>query len=373
MDYRADLYAVGATLYELATGEPPFGRDGDPPALIHDYLARVPVAPAEVNPQIPALLSAIIMRLLGKEPEQRYRSGEGLAHDLARLRDGYGGGAMADFVLGERDFPMRLAPPARLVGRDVALAELRALFAAAVTGNCGVALVTGAPGVGKTALIERLRPSVAAAGGRCVTGKFDQYRRDLGADAVLRAFCALGAQLLAEPDEELARLRARLLAALGADAALAAAAMPPFATEVLRLPAIEAAPLAEALGAWTGGNPFDTLELLNALRREGALVPDGHRWCWDPETLRRFVGKGDIACSDLAAVADRSISPSQVSGAVNRVTLPSGSAKQSSPRNEAALRSEPQQVRTICRSDFGASRSRGQGVEYRLGCLVNGR
>jgi PAS domain S-box-containing protein len=419
VDHRADLYALGATLYELATGEPPFGRDSDPLTLIHDHLARVPVAPAEVNPQIPALLSAVIMRLLFKEPELRYQSGEGLAYDLARLREADGRGVTADFVLGERDFPMRLVPPARLVGRDGALAELRALFAAAVTGNRGVALVTGSPGVGKTALIEQLRPTVTAAGGRFVTGKFDQYRRDLGADAVLRAFCALGAQLLAEPDEELARLRVRLLAALGADAGLAAAVMPPLATllgvapeedldepqraaarirrvslevlravassahpvvmfvddlqwagpaafgfldvvldepdlpgvlvlgafretevdsahpltavlarlrrvgatsggsgelhlanlgpgdlgallaEMLRLPAIEVAPLAEALGARTGGNPFDTLELLNALRREGALVPEGHRWCWDPVTLRRFVSKGDVV--DLLA------------------------------------------------------------------------
>ena len=85
VDQRADLYALGATLYELATGEPPFGA-GDPLRLIHDHLARVPVPPAEVNQAVPALLSEIIMHLLEKEPDNRYQTADGLIYDLERLR-----------------------------------------------------------------------------------------------------------------------------------------------------------------------------------------------------------------------------------------------------------------------------------------------
>ena len=77
VDQRADLYAFGATLYELATGAPPFGS-GDALRLTHDHLARVPVPPAEVNPAVSAPLSAIIMHLLEKEPDNRYQSADGL-------------------------------------------------------------------------------------------------------------------------------------------------------------------------------------------------------------------------------------------------------------------------------------------------------
>jgi serine/threonine protein kinase len=117
VDQRVDLYALGATLYELATGEPPFGS-GDPLRLTHDHLARVPVAPHELNPAVPAPLSAIILHLLEKEPDNRYQSADGLSYDLERLRDGQPRPGAAAPRVGEHDPPVRLLPPSRLVGRD---------------------------------------------------------------------------------------------------------------------------------------------------------------------------------------------------------------------------------------------------------------
>ena len=106
VDQRADLYALGAVLYELATGGPPFGS-GDPLRLTHDHLARVPVPPAQVNPAVPELLSEIIMHLLEKEPDHRYQTADGVVYDLERLRDagagareGRGGSASVMFRCG---------------------------------------------------------------------------------------------------------------------------------------------------------------------------------------------------------------------------------------------------------------------------------
>jgi signal transduction histidine kinase len=226
VDQRADLYALGAVLYELGTGEPPFGV-GDPLRLIYDHLARVPSPPADVNPDIPESLSKIILHLLQKEPDNRYQSADGLVHDLERLDDiGAGHG---EFRVGERDFPVRLLPPSRLVGRDEQMAALKEAFAEALAGRCAGVLVSGTPGVGKTALVDELRGVVAANDGWFVAGKFDEYRRDQEFNAIQQAFTAFGRLLLAEPEDEVAPIRVRLLEALGANAGLLATVVPEFA------------------------------------------------------------------------------------------------------------------------------------------------
>src|ERR1700761_9548512 len=226
VDQRADLYALGAVLYELATGEPPFGS-GDPLRLIHDQLARVPVPPAQVNPAVPAPLSDVIMHLLEKEPDSGYQTADALVYDLKQLQDAPA--AAAALRVGEHDVPARLLPPSRLVGRDDEVAALKAAFEEALAGRCQLVLVGGAPGVGKTVLVDELRPVVTGSDGWFVAGKFDQYRRDLEFDAGYQALRALGRLLLAEPEEELLRVRGRILAAVGANAGLLTATVPEFA------------------------------------------------------------------------------------------------------------------------------------------------
>ena len=135
VDQRADLYALGAVLYELATGAPPFGA-GDPLQLIHDHLARVPAPPADVHPSVPAPLSGIIVHLLEKGPDNRYQTAEGVIYDLERSRDARTHPERSGLRVGEHDVPLRLLPPSRLVGRDGEAAALGAAFEEALETRC---------------------------------------------------------------------------------------------------------------------------------------------------------------------------------------------------------------------------------------------
>src|SRR5206468_9435457 len=81
---RADLYSLGAMLYELVTGQPPFAGD-DALAIITQHLRTPPVAPAWRNPEVSKPLDGLIVRLLAKDPRDRPQSAAEVREALAAL------------------------------------------------------------------------------------------------------------------------------------------------------------------------------------------------------------------------------------------------------------------------------------------------
>jgi PAS domain S-box-containing protein len=75
-------------------------------------------------------------------------------------------------------------------------------------------------------------------------------------------------------------------------------------SEMLRLPPEQATSLAQTLSERTQGNPYNTVELINALRHDGLLVPGNAGWIWDPAQIRRYVGRSEVV-ELLAARIDR--------------------------------------------------------------------
>lgn len=114
LDYRTDFYSLGATFYELLTGKLPFDA-GDALELVHCHIAKMPIAPCEVNPEIPRAISNIVMKLMAKTAEERYQSSWGIKADLELcLNQLHSTGAIASFPLAERDVSGRFQLPQKL-------------------------------------------------------------------------------------------------------------------------------------------------------------------------------------------------------------------------------------------------------------------
>jgi predicted ATPase/class 3 adenylate cyclase len=226
LDWRADFYSLGVTFYELLTGLPPF-LAADPLDYIYQHLAAAPEPPATRRPEIPEPLSDIVLKLLAKSAEDRYQGAFGLVNDLECCRSAWrADGAIAPFPLAQRDTPDRFRLPQRLYGRDTEIASLLAAFDRAAGGRAELMLVRGAPGIGKTAVVNEVQPAMVARRGQVIVGKFDQLQRNEPYSALVRAFGELVQRLLGEPELVIAAWRERIGRALAPNAGVLVEVIP---------------------------------------------------------------------------------------------------------------------------------------------------
>ncbi|MBI1879923.1 MAG: AAA family ATPase [Chloroflexi bacterium] len=241
MDYRTDFYSLGVTFYELLTGQLPFLAT-DPLALIHAHIATHPRSPHSLKPETPQILSEVVLKLMAKNAEDRYQSTSGLKADLEEcLRQSQREASrwqaaqrIEPFPLGQQDISDRFQIPQKLYGREREIKILLAAFERA-SGRMNAAregggmkeqlhpsspapvgfrlhpsemlLVSGAAGIGKTALVREVYPPLTRQGGYFIAGKFDQFQRNIPYAALIQAFRALIRQLLTESETAIAAWR----------------------------------------------------------------------------------------------------------------------------------------------------------------------
>jgi PAS domain S-box-containing protein len=220
IDYRSDFYSLGVTFYELLTQQLPF-ETTDAMELVHCHIAKYPTPPHLLRGKedCPKVISDIVMKLMAKTAEERYQSAIGLKVDLEtclhRLQTL---GCIKDFPLAHQDISDKFQIPQKLYGREEEISQLLETFERVNQGTAKMMLVAGYSGIGKSALVNEVHKPIVQRRGAFISGKFDQFRRNIPYASLSQAFQELIRQLLTESQLQLDVWRQKLLQALGNNA-----------------------------------------------------------------------------------------------------------------------------------------------------------
>ena len=170
---RADLYSLGAMLYEMVTGRPPFLGD-DSVSIIGQHINTPPVSPTWHNGNCPRPLEALILRLLAKNPEER----PGSASDVLTVLDGLGTEVSleAPAVVGAetsegRTNALDSVAQGVFVGRQQEMGELKAALEDTLSGRGRMMTLVGEPGIGKTRTSQELATYAGLRGVKVLWGR----------------------------------------------------------------------------------------------------------------------------------------------------------------------------------------------------------
>ncbi|MDM8568015.1 AAA family ATPase [Thiotrichales bacterium HSG1] len=216
IDYHTDLYSLGITFYEMLTGKLPFTAT-DAMELVHCHIAKTPIPVCEVNPEIPPIVSDIIMKLLAKNAEDRYQSAFGVKADLEKVLNlpGLEDLEGLQFELAQHDFSGKFQIPQKIYGRETEVETLLAAFERISDGKAEMMLVSGYSGVGKTAIVHEVHKPMTKKNGYFAAGKFDQFQKNIPYSAITQAFNEFCRYLLLENSETLANWQTKIKDAIG--------------------------------------------------------------------------------------------------------------------------------------------------------------
>lgn len=220
IDFRTDFYSLGVMFYEMLCNRPPFVSDS-PTELIYSHIAKTPQSVSEIQPEVPAMVSGIISKLMEKMPEDRYSSATGIRCDLEKclylLR---GNGFIDQFELGNDDHPDRFEISKKIYGRNNELSKLLMLYDDFLEKGKCLVTIGGYSGTGKTSLVNQLQKKIAHTNGVMVSGKIDQYQRNVPCYAIFKAVEQLCDYILSESESVLLAWKVKLSAALEYDGKL---------------------------------------------------------------------------------------------------------------------------------------------------------
>ena len=164
-DARADLYSLGAVLYEMVAGQPPFTGD-EAIAVISRHVSAQPPPPTRHAPETPAVLEGLILSLLAKSPDDRPESAAAARASLEAIA--------ADPDAAASEHPSEEAESVaagEIIGRERELEQTMAAVDEARGGRGNMLFLVGEPGIGKTRVAEELSTYARVRGARVIWGR----------------------------------------------------------------------------------------------------------------------------------------------------------------------------------------------------------
>ncbi|MEO8821034.1 MAG: adenylate/guanylate cyclase domain-containing protein [Ginsengibacter sp.] len=220
IDHRADLYSLGLIFYRLFTGQLPFDSEARL-ELMYANIAKTPVDPEKINPDLPKILSQITMKLLSKNAEDRYQSAFGIKFDLEQCLEQLNKtGKIEDlsksnFKIADSDFSGKLNFSNRLYGRQKEIKKLNGFYEECAKGQKKNILISGNSGSGKSSLVEELKNLVVQKKGIFLKGKFDQISSGTPHTTIIQTFNELTQLILVGDKIFQAKWKKKLKEAIG--------------------------------------------------------------------------------------------------------------------------------------------------------------
>ena len=213
IDYRSDFYSLGITIFELLTGSKPF-HSSDYQEFIYNHIAKNPPSPSEINPDIPEVLSRIVLKLMAKNPEKRYQSHAGLKYDLLKCQNTQN--TMRPFPIATKDVARHLNISKKLYGRNKDIELITNVIQKPIK-NKQLIFVHGDEGSGKTSLLKKIHNDVIKTKRFCLWGDCYKKNQTVPYDVWVSAINELINQWLAKGDQLIDQMKSLILMYTGSN------------------------------------------------------------------------------------------------------------------------------------------------------------
>ncbi|WP_437710418.1 AAA family ATPase [Sorangium sp. So ce448] len=219
-DHRADYYSLGVTLFQMLTGQLPFAAS-DAIGWAHAHVSKRAPLVTELSPDMPPVLAQLVSKLLAKNPDERYQSDHGLLSDLTTLCESFRRTqTLPAVVLGVNDVSSQFMVSRDVQGRDAVLSALGGALHDVCSGKRLLVLMSGAAGIGKSAVLAEFLQQHGGAPARLLSTAFEERSQAVPLSGLAQVLRRLAGDLLSLSQAELTELRQRVTAALGHNASM---------------------------------------------------------------------------------------------------------------------------------------------------------